>query len=91
MFCTEIFIAELRSMLAESKVERKNHVRKLMADGTCNNIQDALARFHQYEQQHLVKMSSALIEFIKYVKRDNSSASIINDIAKSILDLKESM
>lgn len=81
----------MRSMIANSKKERKNQVRMLMSDGTCNNIHDALATFHKYEERHLLKTSNSLMEFIKYVNRDNSNASIISDIVKSILALKESM
>lgn len=86
-----MLIAEMRRMMADSKAEQKNQIRKLMSDGTCNNIQDALATFHRYEERHLLKMSNSLMEFIKYVNRDNSSASIIGDIVNSILALKDSM
>lgn len=88
---THIFISEMRIMMADSKMERKTQTHKLLTDGTCNNIQDALATYHYNEERHLLKTSNSLMEFIKYVNRDNSNASIIADIVKSILALKDSM
>lgn len=63
----------------------------LMADGTCNNVESALVTYHKMEERHLLKTSNSLMEFIKYVNRDNSNASIISDIVKTIMALKESM
>lgn len=88
---THNFISEMRIMMAESKMERKTQIHKLLTDGTCSNIQDALTTYHYNEERHLLKTSNSLMEFIKYVNRDNSNASIISDIVKSILALKDSM
>lgn len=81
----------MRSMMADSRLERKNQIQQLMADGTCKNVQDALEKFHCNEKRELLNMTSSLMEFIKYVNRDNSNASIISDIVKSILALKDTM
>lgn len=81
----------MRRMMADSWLERKNQIQQLMTDGTCKNIQDALATFHGNEERELSNMTSSLMEFIQYVNRDNSNSSIISDIVKSILALKDTM
>lgn len=81
----------MRQMMADSRLERKNQIQQLMADGTCKNIQDALATFHSNERRNLLHTIRYLMEFIKYVNQDNSNASIISDIVKSIIALKDTM
>lgn len=81
----------MRKMINISKMKRKTDIQMLMSNGTCSNIQDALATYHKNEERHLLKMSNYLMEFIKYVNRDNSNASIIKDIVESIIALKDTM